>query len=111
MAGPAGPEFQPSGGTSWRVVEVTVRPDRVDASWDGRPMSLTAEAIHRNLAEHSRLMKPRFPNDPFVQQFQPAFAPRGGLGLYIQRGTASFRRVRVEPLAPKPGQRPIDTER
>ncbi|MFO0847195.1 MAG: serine/threonine-protein kinase [Gemmataceae bacterium] len=106
MAGSAGPEFRPSGGTAWRAIELTVRQDGVDASWDGQQMRFTAEDIRRNVAEHLQRVKPRFPNDPFVQQLHPSFAPRGGLGLYLQRGTASFRRVRVEPLTPLPDKRP-----
>jgi hypothetical protein len=38
------------------------------------------------------------PGLPYLDGLDPTYATGGGLGLYVQRGSASFRRVAVEPL-------------
>jgi len=38
------------------------------------------------------------PDEPFNRGLHPVYAPRGGLGLYVENGTAAFRRVVIEPL-------------
>ena len=38
------------------------------------------------------------PDDPTTNAVTPGFAPRGGLGVFVQDGTASFQDVTVEPL-------------
>jgi hypothetical protein len=37
-------------------------------------------------------------NEIFVRNLTSAFVPRGGVGLYLHQGSASFRRVAIDPL-------------
>jgi serine/threonine-protein kinase len=91
--------FTPSAAPNkpWRKLKVTVGPDRLDASLDNKPLraSLTrdemVQSIH-NLAGQLPLDRKG------IDRLQSKLGPRGGLGLYILQGSASFRRVVVEPL-------------
>ena len=57
------------------------------------------EAVREETTHFLQRRRPEFPNNPFVQQLQPAFDPHGGVGLYVLRGSASFRAVTMTPLA------------
>jgi hypothetical protein len=52
------------------------------------------ESINRYLTE----IQLTNPEDPFGHGLISLYAPRGGLGLYVQNGAASYRRVVIEPL-------------
>jgi serine/threonine-protein kinase len=94
-------------GGPWRRLVVEVTPSGVRGYWgakeDGKLVEvgeLTAEGWVGNtqtaIATRNRLM----PEDQHAQSVQPQWLPRGSLGLYLYRGSASFRRVVVEPLNP-----------
>jgi serine/threonine-protein kinase len=86
----------PGGQPPWHDLAVTVRPDRLEAFWDGQSLGQVSwQKLH---AEAPKLKwgGPGVTDDN--PNFHPAPAPHQGLGLYLQRGAASFRRVIVEPL-------------
>jgi len=87
----AGIPFQPAGeraAAPWRDLEVTVTPDKVELSWDGQPYGpVAAERLAEKMA--------RVPGT--------AFDPRGGLGIYLDHGWATFRNVTVTPLSTSAG--------
>ncbi len=101
MSGQAGPEFRPAeedaGG--WHELEVTVDRAGVTAAWDGRPFGMSTEQIRGQVATEMVGLRARYPDDLFVHALQPEVTPRGGLGLYVMMGTASFRNATVTPLA------------
>jgi hypothetical protein len=82
----------------WRPLAVEVRPEGVDLFWEGRPLASTS---HEQILKGFATLKLKRLNNRTVDLFPtlyPAFAPRDALGLYVQYGQASFRRVRIEPL-------------
>jgi len=73
----------------WRKLTVEVRPDRIECTWGKQRFP----AISREkLLEASKMV---LGNDPGLK---PDYRPRGGLGLYVTDGTASFRNVKIAPL-------------
>jgi serine/threonine-protein kinase len=82
----------------WHSLEVDVTPEAVTARWDGQPFPMPMERFRRIA---SRLLVYTPPPDLAgrFRQIQGEFDPRGGLGLYVRNGLASFRDVRVTPLA------------
>jgi hypothetical protein len=99
-----GPSFQAGGEgrAKWRDLEVIVTPDEFTVRWDGEAFSLPRRRIPGATEENLSELRQSFPNDPFLQRLQPKFDGRGGLGLYVRRGAASFRAVTVGP----PDERP-----
>jgi serine/threonine-protein kinase len=95
---PAGP-MQPAGlgQTDWRRLGVEVRPGGICALWEGEPIGAwTAEELAKSIQGG-----PENEQNPEVDplaNLPPDFAPRGALGLYVKVGSASFRRVVLEPL-------------
>ena len=94
-----GPEFPNLGDENgiWFDLEVIVTPDEITARWNGQPIRATPAAIQANVDDILRSF-PSHQGDPIPPAFLPAFDPGGGLGLYISRGSASFRAVTVTPL-------------
>jgi tRNA A-37 threonylcarbamoyl transferase component Bud32 len=93
--------FQPArmANKEWRELAVEVTPAGVWGFWGGQPMGiLTAEEMVDHTTEHLRTEQKLHPSEPFGRGVFPVYAPRGGLGLYVQQGAASFRRVVIEPL-------------
>jgi serine/threonine protein kinase len=87
----------------WRRLEVTIRPDGVEAGWhevSRQPMELGRVATGQignafrwhldTLAKNAKL--------PEAATMPSVFHPRGGLGLYVWSGRAVFRDVKLEPL-------------
>jgi serine/threonine-protein kinase len=99
---PAGPKlhFQPSPGVRcWRRLAVEVTPEGVRGWFDGREVGqLTADHYVAATARHRDLWQQDPAQEPFARGFEPVFTARGGLGLYVWQGSASFRNVAVEPL-------------
>jgi hypothetical protein len=74
----------------WRLIFVEVRAGLVRVNWEGEAIGETTD---RDLEEFRfNAPKPEIPISFFH------FDPHGALGLYVNRGTASFRNVQVEPL-------------
>jgi serine/threonine-protein kinase len=87
-------------GAPWRQLEVIVTPESVRGFFDGKPLgSLPIATIGSQMGDQLVRTRELNPNDPVVLDMSPDFRVRGALGLYIHRGSASFRAVVVEPLA------------
>jgi hypothetical protein len=73
----------------WRQLVIEVRPHLIQCWWDHVPL----EPVPREtlLAHKSHIANQS-------SSFDPTFAPRQGLGLYVCEARASYRRVLVEPL-------------
>jgi serine/threonine-protein kinase len=97
--------FEPAGlaGGAWREVILEVSPAGIRGYWGEKELALVpaAQLIKdaRSYLDHERK---KHPDDLFGQGIEPVFAPRGALGLYVRRGSASFRRVTIEPLESSP---------
>jgi serine/threonine-protein kinase len=84
---------------SWRRLAVEVTPRTIRCFWNGQLAceqsftDLTARARQR-LRERNR----KYPGSPPVEEEMVNFSPRGRLGLCVCDGSASFRRVVIEPL-------------
>ena len=89
---PFEPARKDNGMGPWRLIAVKVSPARIQAYWDGQLLY----DIPRAEFDDSARAWLRLAGDKL--SFAPDFRPRGGLGLYVFRGTAAFRRVTVEPL-------------
>jgi serine/threonine protein kinase len=100
LPGLLGARFKLSGQEEgrWSELEIIVTPARITAVWNGQRFvvnpSELQQGIQRNLTT--------FPPAPgeLPAGCVPKFETRGGLGLYVWRGTASFREVTVSPLNP-----------
>jgi serine/threonine-protein kinase len=99
---PAGPRlyFKPELGKGvWRRLVLEVTPEGACGYWEGRSIGLFAAADYVSSTKTSCAQwQAEPPLEPFVRGMEPIFAPRGGLGLYVFQGSASFRNVIVEPL-------------
>jgi hypothetical protein len=82
----------PAEDDSWRLLEVEATPATYRFFWDGE----LVYTLERPLPEASLKDLQRWLTRPLLPP--PDFSPRGGLGLYVQRGSASFRAFRIEPL-------------
>jgi serine/threonine-protein kinase len=101
-SGRSGPQFEPAGEGrgGWHDLVVTVSPDGLMAEWDGQEFALGRDAITKSAANGMDNLRPLKRDNPFVQRLRPTFSPRGGFGLHLYRGSASFRSVTVAPITP-----------
>jgi hypothetical protein len=75
---------------------VEVTPESFRYYWEERYID---DLPRTRLVEFAHDLLVNFKGDPaFPYPLSPSFAPRDALGLFIKRGTASFRRVVIEPL-------------
>jgi hypothetical protein len=105
-SGRASQRFPPAGitGGDWRPFRIEVTPEAIRATWCGE---LFDELTTVELAAHVRVVLEKNPPlDAALPQraggVKIEFPPRGGLGLLIYNGSASFRNVVVEPLKQDP---------
>lgn len=99
----AGPEqrFEVTMPRQWRTIEIDVRQDAITARWESRPnvMRLDSTTAERDVQKYvlaarvARGMPAPPPNRDYINH-------RGGLGVFVQKGTVSFRNVTIEPLEP-----------
>jgi tRNA A-37 threonylcarbamoyl transferase component Bud32 len=84
----------------WHELRVKVTPKGVTAVLDGDEMHLPAARIVANVASGLKITKSQqqLRDDSLVQNLQPSFAPRGGVGLVITDGVVSVKRLVVDPL-------------
>ena len=96
----SGPRFETRESQNrWHDLEVIVTPANVTARWNGQSFSVPTAEIQRRV--HLDLeMTPPPPTGPLPPGLRPKLETRGGLGLFISRGTAAFRRVTLTPLRP-----------
>jgi serine/threonine-protein kinase len=79
----------------WRKVAVEVTPQTVRAYWEGRLLGgLSTAEIRARFQDVKRGVA----QAPGATSPDLGCSPRLGLGLFVTGGSASFRRVRVEPL-------------
>ena len=78
---------------AWRTVAVEVTGGGVRAFWEGEPIGeLTFTEIRKSTEMQLRM------NSLTSPPASPEFRVRGGLGLYVFKGKASFRSVEIDPL-------------
>jgi tRNA A-37 threonylcarbamoyl transferase component Bud32 len=85
----------------WRPIALEVTPLEVRAFWGSPPVevaSLTAAEFADSL--HERCQDLTRDHDAFW--LFPTLATRGGFGLFVFNGAASFRNVRIRPVSPSP---------
>lgn len=75
----------------WRQIGVRVTPEKVTLEWEGKAFHQLTPAATRKLGEEFRA-------DGEVVLPEIAFDAEAGLGIIVNRGKASFRRVFVEPI-------------
>jgi serine/threonine-protein kinase len=98
----AGARFKASGagGGPWHELDVIVTPKSIQALWDGKPVACLPAAAEGALGP---LLNQGL-DDAWLQTIPTDFRPRGSLGLYVQRGSAHFRSVRVSPTEQTPSE-------
>jgi serine/threonine-protein kinase len=92
----------------WHDLAVEVTPEGVRGFFDGQEMigrvggkmqyGLTAAQFVANATNTVGRIADKEPGITFARELQVAFAPGGGLGLWVFRGSVSYRDVVVEPL-------------
>lgn len=93
-----GPYFKPNenGDGVWKDLEIVVTPTKITAGWNGQTFSMTPAEVQKKIdlemTDHPNL------DGSTPRGFIPKFELRGGLGLYVWKGSASFRSVTVTPL-------------
>jgi serine/threonine-protein kinase len=99
--GVAGPRYKPRGiaGDTWRELELVVTPEEITGSWDGKPFGpLTARDATVGFRIQCTDAVNGHPDDPLLVNIDPVYTPRGGVGLFVFRGSASFRSAVITPL-------------
>jgi serine/threonine-protein kinase len=99
----SGAMFAPKGKTGphpWHKLEVIVTPVRIEASWDGRSVGMLSVEEFTTRAQHNfAQLRAKFPAQVSLYPEPPQALPtRGGLGLSLSYGSATFREVVVTPL-------------
>jgi serine/threonine-protein kinase len=88
-----------AGATKWRNLEIIVSAQSLQAFRDGeRVGELPVPQLIKELDRGLKNMCKRNPDQPLLRGVPATFKCRGGLGLYVCRGSAIFRAVSVEPL-------------
>ncbi|MFO0930312.1 MAG: hypothetical protein U0736_25345 [Gemmataceae bacterium] len=96
----SGPPVPPAGGGEppWRDVEITVTAETLAARIDGARVETAMGDWVTRFGAGIAAVRPRFPPHPIVQKSVGFLHRRGGIGLYLQNGAASFRNIQVTPL-------------
>ena len=80
----------------WHDLKIDVTPEYVTGWWDGSPFSIPMWIVRRDLDRD-------VPFRPLHDMGPPRSVPtrvslRGGVGLFVRHGSASFRSVKITPL-------------
>jgi serine/threonine-protein kinase len=101
LLGASGVEFKVAGapGGVWRDLQITVAPDSIEGVWNGQrvgaiPARQLAESFGEGLGELASIRPATGPLDHVSTEHRP----RGGVGLYVWLGSASFRNVVIKPI-------------
>jgi serine/threonine-protein kinase len=82
---------------TWRALAVKVTPEGVETFWrDER--GLMERSGRATAAELERVFHNRRATEPNMAGLPSVYKPRSGLGLFVFRGQAAFRQIRVQPL-------------
>ena len=86
--------------TDWRTIEVEVSGPRVRVFWDRKTLvkEFDEAAIVAKVRDKVRWLEKPHRNHPAIRGLGTDIDLRGAVGLYICRGYASFRQVRITPL-------------
>src|SRR5262249_13603810 len=96
---PAEPGAADPAGRPWHELIVEVTPKAVHASWDRKAFEeMTVGELVQRVTKKLKSNQRRDPGATWIHAVNPDFAPRGSLGLYVYKGSASFRQVVVEPF-------------
>jgi serine/threonine-protein kinase len=101
MPGLAPELCKPAGasGGSWRRLTLDVTQDNVRGTWGEK--EAIGELSTALLEEKARMalatMQDLKAQGASLKGIDPQFSPRGALGIYVYKGSASFRRVVIEP--------------
>jgi serine/threonine-protein kinase len=85
--------------TTWRKLVVEVTPNTVRAFWEGdQPIgTIPVKDIVRHTADVLKKRQALVPEKLWEKISKGDFAARGSLGLFVNRGSAAFRSVVIEP--------------
>jgi len=88
---------------SWRSLHVKVRKESLTIHLkQGEKLSLFAPgAIPKKRLEQTAesLMKMTFPDRPQIEKSNALkWGPKGSIGIYVTKGSASFRKVSIVPI-------------
>jgi hypothetical protein len=84
---------------SWRILTLQVTPEGVQGFWGETAIGrLSARELSSEVRQSLETRRQEHPEELRFVGFEPDFFPHGSLGLYVKRGSASFRRVAIEPL-------------
>ncbi|WP_020468487.1 serine/threonine protein kinase [Zavarzinella formosa] len=101
ISGVRGSPFTPAGpaGDQFRSLALIVRPTGIEAEWDGQKFAFPAQEIQAHVERNRRGRRPvNYTQNPGILDMEPKYSPRGGLGLLVMRGAASFRSCTITPL-------------
>jgi hypothetical protein len=100
IGGGAGPRFIPTGpNPGWHTLQITVTPTMVQGSWDGKPASdFPVADMNERISASLKKDRQISGADPLLGAVVGEFVPRGGLGLYVNLGSAAFCEVSITPL-------------
>jgi serine/threonine-protein kinase len=79
----------------WRDLGLEVTPEQITAFWEGER---TGTVPRTQLQEFFNRVNGPYDRQRYAPELHPEFGPRGGLGLFVRQGWASFRDISVEPL-------------
>jgi hypothetical protein len=103
FGGNGGTPFQALGESNgkWHDLEVVVTPKYIVAKWNGEPLFLDAVSTRASLSAAFRDHPPPAVGG-FGTKSLAGLWRRGAMGLYVWRGSASFRSITVTPLSIPP---------
>ncbi len=85
----------------WRTLDIVVTRDSIRCWWgEGGEKQQVGQLTAHQLQALLWDARSQWPNDHSLERIDMSFAPRGSLGLVINRGAASFAEVEIQPLKP-----------
>jgi hypothetical protein len=80
-----------------------VTPDGVDGYRDQQRVGkVPAPELTNFFTEQLNEVLTWYPEDPYFMAAESTFTPRGGMGLFLDRGSASFRSAVLVPRTDEP---------
>jgi serine/threonine-protein kinase len=102
FGGTGGVGVKPTGRAAdqWRDLEIVVRPDSLQAAFDGEPLRpLELARLDPSLqSQLTAVIAADASQRGFLQALPARFDPQGSLGLYVSEGSASFANLVVTPI-------------
>jgi len=96
-----GPLFEPRGitGDRWRDLELLVTPEGVSGVWDGQPVGhVPSRDMTAEFGSQLRAVLGKHPTNPFLAGIDSTYSARGGVGLFVLAGSASFHSAVLTPV-------------